>query len=386
MKLLLYSYFFAPSIGGVETIVRSLAVGLSNLRTPDGGQEFAVTLITQTPVSSFDDKTLGFRVVRQPSFSTLRSLIAETDLVHVAGPAILPMILARLAGKRLVVEHHGFQTICPNGQLLIEPSDEPCPGHFMAGRHGKCLKCDSRYRRFVPLRSWLLTFVRRRLCSKAAINITPTRWLGDLVQLPSVKTIPHGLAPRISSNGPSSTSGPPRIVYQGRLVTTKGLLVLLNAAVRLARKGQPYELLIIGDGPERPSLEYLARKAKLEHQIKFCGWLATHELESVLSRALVVVVPSLGGEVFGLVVAESMQRGLPVIASDLGAFTEVIGDAGIVFRTGNAPELADRLESILNDPALRENLGRRAAERIAQRFSESAMIEGHVSLYRQVLR
>ena len=86
MKLLLYSHFFAPSIGGVETIVMSLARGLAELRSADGAPEFDVTLVTQTPRDSFDDAAPPFRVVRQPGFGKLLTLIRESGVVHVAGP------------------------------------------------------------------------------------------------------------------------------------------------------------------------------------------------------------------------------------------------------------------------------------------------------------
>ena len=71
MKLLIYSHFFAPSVGGVETVVRSLATGLAELRTPDGGQEFHLTLITQTPAGDFRDAALNFAVVRQAGFRVM---------------------------------------------------------------------------------------------------------------------------------------------------------------------------------------------------------------------------------------------------------------------------------------------------------------------------
>ena len=99
-----------------------------------------------------------------------------------------------LAERRpVVVEHHGFQTICPNGQLLIEPAGAPCPGHFMAGRYGECLRCNRGQGWLAARKLWLLTFVRSFLCRRVSSNITPTAWLGGLVQLPRVVAIPHGL-------------------------------------------------------------------------------------------------------------------------------------------------------------------------------------------------
>lgn len=71
MKLLLYSHFFAPSVGGTETIVLSLARGLAELRKTSGLSEFEVTLVTQTPADNFDDRLLPFQVLRQPSLGQL---------------------------------------------------------------------------------------------------------------------------------------------------------------------------------------------------------------------------------------------------------------------------------------------------------------------------
>ena len=136
VKLLLYTHYFAPSIGGVETIVMSLARGLAELRTADGAREFEITLATQTPRDQFDDERLSFPVVRQLSFWRLLQLVRRADVLHIAGPALFPIVLGLLARKPVVIEHHGFQVICPTGQMLIESRGEPCPGHFMAGHRG----------------------------------------------------------------------------------------------------------------------------------------------------------------------------------------------------------------------------------------------------------
>ena len=386
MKLLIYSHAFAPNVGGVETIVRSLASGLGEVRAPSGERQFDITLVTQTAAGDFDDARLGFRVVRRPGFRELRELIAAADVVHAAGPAILPMTLSIVTRKPLVVEHHGFQAICPNGQLLIEPGEVPCPGHFMAGRHAECWRCNAGQGWVASAELWLLTFVRRFLCARAAVNIAPTRWLGELIQLRRTTPIPHGLSPRLSEGHTQVASGPPRIVFQGRLVTTKGVRVLLDAVRLLAERKQRFDLVIIGDGPERASLEQVARDARLDSQVRFLGRLEDSELEEVFAGASAVVVPSLSGEVFGLVVAENMQRGLPVVASDLGAFTEVLGDCGIIFRTGDAQHLAEALESVLRDRSRSEDLGYRAAARISELFSLRDMVAAHAAVYREIAR
>jgi len=384
MKLLLYSHFFAPSVGGVETIVLSLARGLAGLRDSSGGPQFEITLTTQTPAGDYDDSANPFRTIRRPGFLQLETVVRNADVVHAAGPALAPLLLSLLARKPFVVEHHGFQTICPNGQLLVEPAGMPCPGHFMAGRQAECLRCNSNHGWGTSYKLWLLTFVRRFLCARATANIAPTRWLGDLLQLPHVSAIPHGLEiiEPVSNSEPSP--GRPVIVFQGRLVTTKGVRLLFAAARLLREQNRNFELLIIGDGPERESLEQFVRDSELESRVCFAGRLNGTQLDAALARAFAVVVPSLGGEVFGLVIAENMLRALPIVASDIGAFIELLGGSGLTFRTGDAAALAASLGRLLDEPSLAANLGRRARERALHFCDKSRMIEAHARVYRDV--
>jgi glycogen(starch) synthase len=384
MKLLLYSHFFAPSVGGVESIVLSLARGLAEIRTPEALNEFDLTLVTETPAEDFDDRLLPFRVLRRPNLSQLLQMIRSSDIVHIAGPSLFPLLLGWLSRKPVVVEHHGFQTICPTGQLLIEPMGAPCPGHFMAGRHLECLRCRSDNNWLASWNLWSLTFVRRFLCSRVAANIMPTEWLSGLVQLPNAVGIPHGIQMVSHDSEPLRLLGTPRIIFQGRLVTTKGLPVLLEAASILRSENRAFEILVIGDGPERAAIQELATKLELSSCVRFAGRIATADLESVFAEAGIVVVPSLGGEVFGLVLAESMSRGLPVVASNLGPFVEILDNAGLTFHVGDAKDLARQIVRLLEDSALASTLGGRARRRIFDRYLRSHMIEAHAQLYRRL--
>lgn len=385
MKLLLYSHFFAPSIGGVETFVLSLARGLSAQPNSTGQPEFEITLATQTSADGFDDSALQFHVVRCPGKSALWRLIRACDVLHIASPAFSPLIFGLLARKPVVVEHHGFHTICPNGQLLIEPSATPCPGHFMAGRHRECFRCNAGQGWFASREMWFLTFVRRFLCKRVAVNITPTAWLAGLLQLPRAVAIPHGLENIASALPVSETpSTKPVITFQGRLVTTKGVGILFEAARILSAQNRAFELLVIGDGPERAALERLSQLPELAGRVRFTGKLTGAQLDAALAQSSIVVVPSLGGEVFGLVVAENMARGLPVITSDLGAFTEVVGDAGLTFRTGDAAELARELAGVLDDPAFSAQLRQHGRQRALEFCDFQKMLEAHAAVYRRV--
>jgi glycogen synthase len=386
VRLILYSHFFAPSIGGVETVVLSLARGLAELRNSNGAAQFEITVVTQTPAGNYDDTRHPFRLIRQPAPLQLWRLICSADVVHVAGPALSPLVFSLMARKPLVVEHHGFQTICPNGQLLIEHTGKPCPGHFMAGRHAECLRCNSARGWLATSALWFLTFLRRFLSKRADANISPTQWLGEQLHLPRTVAIPHGIAVAEATPRPKRVADKPVIAFLGRLVTTKGVRVLLEAAKILHEQNQLFELLIVGDGPERASLEKFTYDSQLTAQVRFAGRIDGGQLEPTLSEASVVVVPSLGGEVFGLVVAENMLRALPVVASDLGAFRELLGEAGITFRTGDAGDLAAVLSRLLEKPLSAAVLGERGRQRALDFCNKSRMIEAHSRVYRDVCK
>lgn len=385
MKLLIYSHFFAPSIGGVENIVMTLANGLSELRKSDGSSEFDITLITQTPAQEFSDAGLPFRVVRQPQLSELSRLVRQADVVHVAGAAIGPIVLGLLAKKAVAVEHHGFQTICPTGQLLQEPQNRPCPGHFMAGHYMECLRCRSSPRPLSSFRASALTFFRRFLCQRVDINITPTAWLATQLQLSHSETVLHGIPdcpPLVSLAG---IQGPPVLVFVGRLVTTKGVHLLLDAASLLKKQNRLFRLIIVGEGPERAALENHAREQNLVGEVQFPGRLPQLRVNELLKSTNILIVPSLAGEVFGLVVAENMLQGLPVVVSDQGAFVEVLGGTGKVFKTGDASDLALCLAELLDNPGSGRRLGAAARRRALDFFTLGRMIEEHARIYRKIV-
>lgn len=385
MNVLIYSHFFPPSIGGTETVVLTLATGLAALQTVDESPEFNVTVITQTPADGFEDTRLPFHVIRQPAAVELWRLIRQTDVLHVAGPAFAPILFGLLDRKPVIVEHHGFQTICPTGQLFQEPDNVPCPGHFMARRHAFCLRCSSKPDRIASFRLWALTFLRRFLCRQVAVNLMPTTWLGTRLELPRSATVHHGLSthPPLARAAYGNDTRP-LLVFVGRLVTTKGVHLLLEACRTLWQQKRSFELFVIGDGPERAALEAFSREWQLTSNVHFLGRLPQSQIYEILAKSNSVIVPSLGGEVFGMVVAENMLRGIPVVASDLGAFVEVLGDAGLSFKTGDSDDLARQIGLLLDNPSLSNQMSVAAHRRILKHFTLDHMIEGHAHIYRTI--
>jgi glycogen(starch) synthase len=379
-RVLIYSADFWPVVGGVQSVVMTLARGFAT----QGHSGIECTVVTETPAGTAADSDVPFRVVRNPNLLELTRLLWRSDLVHVAGPALLPLFLAFLLRKKVVVEHHGFQALCPNGLLFHEPTRTACPGHFLAGRHGECWKCNAGSGYWHSVRLWSLTFLRRWSCRFVAANISPTHWLDRLLHLPRTFVISHGVVERPFLPGDHARD--PTFIFVGRLVSTKGVELLLRASRELLNKGVEFRLLIVGEGPERRNLERLCIDLGLSGRVDFFGQTAEEDMESLLSAAVAVVMPSLAGEVFGLVAAENMMRGRPVITPDDGSLAEVAGDTGLKFTAGDATALAACMERLARSPEIAIELGKRARQYSLNRFRAQGMLDGHLALYEEVLK
>jgi len=123
----------------------------------------------------------------------------------------------------------------------------------------------------------------------------------------------------------------------------------------------------------------------LTDRVTFLGYVPRGAIEQTLAEATAIVMPSLGGEVFGLVAAENMMRGHLLIVSDLGALTEVVGEAGLRFPPGEVEGLAGCLEDALEPSGWVSTRRKRASERAIELFSERRMVDEHLALYRRLL-
>jgi len=296
---------------------------------------------------------------------------------------LLAVALGLFLQKTVVVEHHGFQTICPNGQLLHQPTQTQCPGHFMAKRHRECIRCNLKIGKLNSLKMWLLTFLRRWLCQNVSGNIFPTEWLGKILLLKNGVTIYHGI-PDSGDPMTENALAMPTFTFVGRLVSTKGAQVFLVAARLLRGRSLTFRLKIIGDGPDRKALEKLVGDFDLQDCVEFSGYCSPEQVEKTLKQTTALVVPSLAGEVFGLVVLENMLRKKCLIVSDIPSLHEVIGDTGLVFPAGDAEALASCMSQILQAPSLATSMGVAARNRAVQVFPLESMLKAHLSVYRKV--
>lgn len=384
MKIALYSAYFLPISGGVQSNIFELACGLSEWRDT-ASERIEVTVITRTAETTAQDSSWPFHLVRQPTSAQLIRLLREADVIHIAGPVMLPMAIGLALRKPVVIEHHGYQAVCPNGILLLGTDRTVCPGHFMAGHYGQCLRCNAGDMGWAgSFRSLLLQFPRRWLCKLASVNVSVTDHVGRRIELPRTQTILHGI--RDPGCTPVTQNGHPlEIGYVGRLVSEKGVPVLLRGVKRLQDDGLAFHLTIIGDGPLRKALEAETQALALAARVTFAGELSGTDLERAVRPLQIVVMPSMCEETAGLSAIEQMMRGGIVVVSDIGGLAEVVADAGLRFSPGDANSLYDQLRGLFEAPQLPAVLASAARSRANKFFSRGRMIAEYVRAYKEVV-
>jgi glycosyltransferase involved in cell wall biosynthesis len=388
MRILIYTHYWAPSVGGVETIAMSLAEGLATRPQVPGEDSIRVTLVTQTPAGDMDDSLLPFRVVRRPTLWRMIQLVRTTDLIHIEGPALLPLVLGYLFRKPTIVEHPVYQSICPNGVLVHEPERNICPGHFMAGRYAECVRCNSTTLGWAgSFRNLILAFPRYWLCRNVARNIAVTNHVARRIDLPRTVTVYYGISDSgtVACAVPIGNGTPVRIAYVGRLVPEKGLPTLLEAAKYLEKEGIPFLLTFIGKGPQRGQLERMTDFLGIRHRVLFTGDLRGAPFAEALRAIHIVVMPSMWEETAGLAAIEHMMRGGVVVAADVGGLSEVVGEAGLKFTMGDSRALARCIRQAYENPSLVVSLGVAARARAIQAFNRDKMVQEDVRLYREIL-
>lgn len=167
---------------------------------------------------------------------------------------------------------------------------------------------------------------------------------------------------------------PNRVVFLGRDDPRKGLDVLLEAWPSVRGHHPDAELVVVG-----------ARRSDPVEGVEFLGRVDEADKRKALASAGIHVAPNRGGESFGIVVAEGMAAGCAVVASDLPAFSHVLGADGLLVPAGDTSVLAREIVGLLSDPTRSTALGDRA-RRSAARFDWSEVVGRYRMAYESALR
>jgi glycosyltransferase involved in cell wall biosynthesis len=165
----------------------------------------------------------------------------------------------------------------------------------------------------------------------------------------------------------------PRLVNVGRLSEQKGQLLLIEAAARLRDKGLDFELVMVGDGPERGEIERLIDQLSLRGRVRITGFLANHAVRRELEAARALVLPSFA-EGLPVVIMEAMALGRPVISTQIAGIPELVepGKSGWLVPAGVVEPLVEAMAEVLTtDPSELDRMGRAGAARATQQHDAS---------------
>jgi len=293
-------------------------------------------------------------------YPRLGEIIAETkpDIVHIdEEPYNLATWLALWAARR----HHA-KTLFFSWQNLVR--NYPFP--------------------FSAFESDVLRHTDYAICgNNDAAQVWRTKgYNGPLTVIPQ-----FGIDPDLSALTPAQPNERPfTICYAGRFVPEKGVKLLIRACARL---GNDFQLVLVGSGPTRDSLEIVTRMVGVDGHTTFRPWMPSTEFPNFLRTVDVLVLPSISQpnwkEQFGRVLIEAMACGVNVVGSTCGEIPNLIGEAGLVFPEGNVEALAAALRRLQSDGALRDELRRKGRERVLTLFTQKRVAEETVKVYREML-
>lgn len=298
-RFLISANSFPPAVGGYERIAFLIAFELAS-------RGHLVKVITFTP--SDDEANNPFQVYRNPGIGTLFELFRWSEIYiqnNVSFKLLWPLLFC---WRPLVCVHHGFYVTSTNRWRHL-------------------------FKHLVTLFSTNISVshaVAASLPGKSHVVANPYR--DDI----------FFRAPSIQKDCD--------LIFVGRIVSDKGIDVLIEALAKLRNRGLKRSLTIAGSGPEEAAIRCMVKELELEDLVAFAGGVTDVKLNELLNAHKIMIVPTREGEGFGVVALEGIACGCVVVGSTCGGLPEAIGQCGRTFQNGNSSELAEILHELLIHP------------------------------------
>jgi glycosyltransferase involved in cell wall biosynthesis len=283
---------------------------------------------------------------------------------------------ARGAGARVVVHLHQYRLVCAIGVCFTRGADcVRCHGRNTSP--GVRLNCRGSVPEAIAYGASLALW-QRRVVDQADAFIVPSAFARDRLRalgapLPWDRVhvlappLPPAVADGVAGAARAGEHAGPYVLVASRLAAEKGVDVAIDAC-RIARM----PLVVAGDGPEYPRL--------LEHvrggEVRFVGQASDAELARLRAGAALALAPSRSPETFGMALAEAMAAGLPVVASRVGAYPELVEQDALV-PPGDARALAAAIARLVGDRAA----GERGRERVRALCAPETVAERLAAIY-----
>jgi glycosyltransferase involved in cell wall biosynthesis len=332
---------FHPSIGGIETVAELLARSWAT-------SGHRVTIVTDVAEDWEKKREFPFEVIHRPSARQQLRVVRNCDLVvhhNVALKSAWPLLFVK---RCFVAVNHDR--------------------YYPRERTGKSRPWRER------VKVWVARHWSQSVCVSEATRQS-VGCAGPVIHDPYDEATFHNF-------------GRPRdkdLVFLGRLVSDKGVNVLLDAVAELKRRGVVPSLTIIGEGPERPNIERQICNLELANQVAVLGQQRRDEVVNLLNRHKILVVPSIFDEGFGVVALEGIACGCVVVGSMSGGLPEAIGPCGEVFPKGDHLRLAEILAGLLENESVLERHRRGALEHLRTHRPDIVAAK-YLEFFNEVLR
>lgn len=385
-------------LGGMEDHLHTLVEGLARR-----GHEVTV-LTARHPLGIEEEVVEGVRWVYvesgahwldpewpRASVATARRLLAQEryDVVHSQSSGALALLNAGIDLPPIVLSLHG-QALSIVKATLLTIAGRPTPRAIARG----ALDLPPIVRAHFRQGNWR----RFRGCEATVPSCTecrPSR-IAMSLEKDHVHVVRNGVDTdlfrpgdvRVARTAVGLPQDVPIAMGAGRLDRGKGMQFAIDALSRLPEFPDA-RLVLAGDGGKRFDFEELAHRLGVGDRVLFVGRQAPERVALLMRASDVVVFPSLLGESFGLVVAQGMASGRPVLGSNRGAIPEVMGRdgyAGVVIPAGRAGPLARELARLFADPELRARMGEHGRLVALRDMTIERMIDDTYEVYLTAVR
>ena len=416
MKIVISTDVYYPMINGVAVFSKNLATGLKKrghqvmVLTPsisgkfsvekDPNCNFTVVRLKSTRMYLYPDqiekipndkKILGIKMpqflyknglhVSYNPYSDIRRVLEDfkPDIIHNQTSGPLALAIFRYAKKRnvpIVMTDHTYPDNLTQQVKLPKFAKKPINA---------------------AMNAYFMSFLRRSeyatLPTKQAItDLLPKNHHSFKVP---VEALSNGIDLSHFTKGPASEEiykkyaipkNVPIVLYVGRIDPEKSLDILVNSFKKLIKEAPKAHLVMVGDGTAREKLEKMIKRKKLGSQTHFIGRVIGDDLSQIYRTGTVFVITS-KTETQSIVLMEAMASGLPAIAVNAGAVTELVkdGENGFIFEPNDTAGIASGINAIISNKELREKMSKNALKMIAK-HDINYTLSRFEKIYNNVLR
>ena len=369
IKILYWTPFFLPDIGGIETLSAKLLPLLQE-------QGYDITVLTSHGKYDVPDSTL-FKGIPVFRFHT-RNAIGKRDVRRISE--------IRSQVSRLK------QSFQPD-LIHIHMSDPSIYFHLstVAASPAPTIVTIHQDMEYLGLKGGTDTLLGNALRMADWVTAVSKATLSDLTNIvPEIKNrssvIYNGLD-AIDVIPESLSFDQPRILCLGRLICAKGVDLAITAFASLLNRCPKARLTIVGEGPQQSQLEKQAAALGLTDSVDFIGRVEPEKVPDVINQATVVVIPS-RSEGFPMRALEAAMMAKPVVATPAGGLPEAIvhQQTGLIVEHENSFAIAEAVAFLLDHPDLALRMGQSARSRVLQAFSLKSCVDSYSRLYRRLVR